>query len=95
MHGDADGYEIFERECGTHAELDRITTKLKKLMDTDWNTQCGFDYNVYYEAFECEDWPGEMSSDRQRPTMLDGFKVFYYNDNGLKFNCEEYVDERK
>lgn len=68
-------------------DIDRITNKIEEHLNIDHNTRCSMGMEPYQEVLETEDWPYAIGTDGQCPAMIDGYKVFWYDEQGIKYEC--------
>lgn len=89
MHGDADLYTDETYVCEDENDFKRIVSKLNCCPPSP---ACGGETKNYkaweIEAFLSEDFIPWDKTGYDCPASYDGFKGFYYDENGVKFKAE-------
>lgn len=89
MHGDADQYEDFIFHAKSIEELASIYEEVKRISEVGF----GYSYKAIEESRKnensiWEDWPRDVTNDRQTFCELDTFKVVYYDEAGRQFDVK-------
>lgn len=93
MHGDAD-HTDYINYCYKEDELKEFVKHVEQVNEYLSKFDNGGEYftDVMCEDIETyswlDDWPGDVTCDYQRKACLRGMKLFYYDENGLKYLLE-------
>ena len=106
MHGDADKYEtqvLFIADENVALELVEMLETITKATRRDRAKFAKIYPQFFDEEFIGDDryddiyvsWPGDCTCDSMYPAAISGYEVFYFNENGVKFEVKYVGEEAK